>query len=77
MLKGLRRISAEFKSSEGNDSQLSKDLITAKTLKNEFFDVQNAQERKLFWFELYLKYGLFFNSNNNMTKEILSFLLIQ
>ena len=77
MLKGLRRISAEFKCSEGNDSQLSKDLTTARILKNEYFDVQNAQERNLFWLELYLKDGLFLNSENNNAQEIISFLLIQ
>ena len=54
MLKGLSKISVEFKNSADNNSQLSKDLITAKSIKNEYFDVQNAQERRLFWLELYL-----------------------
>jgi len=76
-LKGLKKISVEFKNSAENNSQLSKDLLIAKTLKNEYFDVQNAKERRLFWLELYLKDGLFLNSVNNINKELISFLLIQ
>lgn len=69
MLKGLKKISLEFKNSAENNSQLSKDLTTAKNLKNENFDVQNAQERRLFWLELYLN-GIFCNSPISKTKYI-------
>jgi uncharacterized protein YllA (UPF0747 family) len=69
MLKGLKKISTEFKNSAENDNQLSKDINTAKTIKNEYFDLQNAQERGLFWFELYLN-GIFCNSPISKTKYI-------
>jgi len=69
MLKGLKKISLEFKNSAENNSQLSKDLVTAKNLKNEYFDIHNAQERRLFWLELYLN-GIFCNSPILKTKYI-------
>jgi uncharacterized protein YllA (UPF0747 family) len=58
MLKGLNKISVEFKNSAENNSQLSKDINTAKIIKNDCFDLQNAQERKLYWLELYLNGGI-------------------
>jgi bacillithiol biosynthesis cysteine-adding enzyme BshC len=76
MLKALKKIAVEYKNSAKNNSQLSKDLVNAKNLKNEYFDVQNAQERRLFWLEIYLKSGLVLNLVNSMNKEIISFLLI-
>lgn len=69
MLKGLKKISVDFKNSAENHSKLSKDLIIAKDLKKEYFDVQNAQERRLFWFELYLK-GVLNNSHISKTEYI-------
>jgi len=75
MLKGLRKISVEFKNSADNNSQLSKDLVTAKNLKYEYFDVQNAQERRVFWLELFLKNGLM--NLSNPPSEMIQFLVIQ
>ena len=72
MLKGLNKISVEFKNSAENSSQLSKDLLTAKNLKNDYFDIQNAQERRLFWLELYLN-GFDYNEIISKT-EIISFI---
>lgn len=72
MLKGLNKISMEFKNSAENSSQLSKDLLTAKKLKNDYFDIQNAQERRLFWLELYLN-GFDYNEIISKT-EIISFI---
>jgi bacillithiol biosynthesis cysteine-adding enzyme BshC len=75
MLKGLKKISVEFKNSAESNSQLSKDIITAKTIKNEYFDVQNTQERRLFWLELFLKNGLM--NLSNPQSELIQFLVIQ
>jgi len=75
MLKGLRKISVEFKNSADNNSQLSKDLVTAKNLKNEYFDVQNAQERRLFWLELFLKNGLM-NMDFRFNKDLVKFIVV-
>jgi bacillithiol biosynthesis cysteine-adding enzyme BshC len=75
ILKGLRKISVEFKNSTDNNSQLSKDLVIAKNLKNDYFDVQNAQERRLFWLELFLKNGLMNLSNPKL--ELIQFIVIQ
>ncbi len=69
MLKGLKKISVEFKNSTENNSKLSKDLSTAKAIKNVYFDVQNAQERRLFWLELYLK-GVLYNSHISKSEYI-------
>jgi len=69
MLKGLKKISVEFKNSTENNSKLSKDLSSAKAIKNEYFDVQNAQERRLFWLELYLK-GVLYNSHISKSEYI-------
>ena len=35
--------------------------------------MQNAQERRLFWLELYLKHGFLANSENNITKELIAY----
>jgi len=75
MLKVLRKISVEFKNSAENNSQLSKDLLTVKTIKNEHFDAQNAQERRLFWLELFLKNGLM-NMYFRFNKDLVKFIVI-
>lgn len=75
MVKELKKISADYKTSPETAGQLAKDLQTAKQLKSEYFDVKNPQERRLFWLELYLKCGLL--KSNDFSDNLICFLVLQ
>lgn len=53
-IKTLKRISTEYKSSPDSISKLSKDIQTARSIKEKYFDDSKPQERTLFWLEIYL-----------------------
>lgn len=54
-IKILKKISTEYKSSPDSISKLSKDIQTAKTIKDKYFSESNPQERTMFWLELFLR----------------------
>jgi hypothetical protein len=54
-IKALKKISTEYKLSPDSISKLSKDVQTAKSIKDKYFSESNPQERSMFWLELFLR----------------------
>jgi len=71
-IKSLKRISTEYKSSPDSISKLSKDIQTARSIKEKYFDDSKPQERTLFWLEIYLN-GVSLDSRISKT-DYISFL---
>lgn len=54
-IKSLKRISTEYKLSPNSISKLSKDIHSAQSIKDKYFNELNPQERSMFWLELFLR----------------------